>query len=369
MTDFRNCWTILCLTAVVVLYAPCAQVSGQRTSSRGVNPIGPRSMMQRRAVPARPMPPLINNNNPSMIGGNVNMGAAGAAGAGPLGFDYVPVPIYSGPTFYFDAATPDLSTGEMSIQDSMGTPGSLPLAGSRPTIRPRLNVSDPEAMNSAGVLQNIRRSVLEQIAQSAERPFSAEWYAAHESVVPIPIEGGNPWSSRSWDEAKAWIGLNGEPQRYDYRPDARGLIFVYRNEMREGRAVDARRSAVQLAGSASSAGPDDAPGLSLGVFAAVPPVEQPATTLWNLILDKTGVVSGYQYDLAADSVSPVRGAVDPASQRTAWQAGNAVVETGLGNLTDDLARALVFRADGWTQPWILMRIPESLLIPAQNNKE
>ena len=46
-----------------------------------------------------------------------------------------------------------------------------------------------------------------------------------------------------------------------------------------------------------------------------------------------------------------------------------MVETGLKNLTEDVARALVFREDGWTQPWILMRIPESAELPPRQDQQ
>jgi hypothetical protein len=35
------------------------------------------------------------------------------------------------------------------------------------------------------------------------------------------------------------------------------------------------------------------------------------------------------------------------------------------NLTRQVTRALLFRNDGWTQPWILMRVPESNPVQAK----
>ena len=45
----------------------------------------------------------------------------------------------------------------------------------------------------------------------------------------------------------------------------------------------------------------------------------------------------------------------------AWHVEGTVWETGLKNLTQDAARMLVFRQDGWTQTWILMRLGEQLV--------
>jgi hypothetical protein len=73
-------------------------------------------------------------------------------------------------------------------------------------------------------------------------------------------------------------------------------------------------------------------------------------------------------DLASSEVRPLHGAVDTASQRAAWRAGDDVMAVGLANLTEEVSRALIFRADGWTQPWILMRIDESLLAASPATK-
>jgi hypothetical protein len=360
MKNFQDFLALNLLAGAVLLYATCGPAAGQigqrGMSSRGVNAVGSRNTMLRRAAPPVTTGPL---NNGAIYGGN-------AGGSGPLNFGYIP--FFAGPGFYVDPSTANLGGGEMSSPGELGPPSALPSSGSRPSIRPRLNISDPEAMNRTGVLPSIRDTILEQLAQVAERPFTAPWYAAHPSVVPVSVEGDNAWRTCNWTEASQWLGMDAEPQRYDYRPDKNGLILVYRNEAREGRAVDARKPAVQLAGSSEPVA-DEPPGLSLGIFAAVPPVDEPVQILWHLVLGKSGVVSGNQYDLATDSMQPVGGALDPATQRTAWKAGTAVVETGLKNLTEDVARALVFREDGWTQPWILMRIPEPAELPPQQGQQ
>jgi hypothetical protein len=213
-------------------------------------------------------------------------------------------------------------------------------------------------MNSRGILKQIRDAVDEQIAKCAERPFSPEWFAAHGSVAPSSVEGGDPWRGSSWSDIQALVGVDGAPQRYDFRPDNRGLIFVYRDGARRERAVDARGAAEQLAHTARVTEAEP-PGLSLGVFAAVPPVDEPVKSLLQLAISKSGTISGCQYDFATDAIQPLRGALDQASQRAAWQIEGAVMEAGIHNLTEEVSRALLFRNDGWTQAWILMRIPPS----------
>ncbi|MHB8973840.1 MAG: hypothetical protein ACYC3X_25040 [Pirellulaceae bacterium] len=356
MRDLKNHFAMLVLSGAAILHTTCAEVAGQGAgqvsqrgiSSRGINAIGSRSTMQRRPNATSPL----MNQNQTMSPGNVNSG-------GPLNMGYVP--IFSGPGFYLDPSMVNSGAGDIASPGDINSLGGEPATGVRPNIRPRLNIAEQAAKGTTGVLQTIRKTVLEQIARCPDKPFSSAWYAAHESVVPGGHEGDNAWSGSSWVEVKEWIGLDAEPQRYDYRPDSSGLILVYRNDKREGRAVDARKPAVLLASTSRSAA-DEPLGRSLGVFAAVPPTDKSVQTLFHLVVGKSGAVSGYQYDFTSDSVQPLQGAVDLAAQRAAWQAGNTVVEAGLKNLTEDVARALVFRDDGWTQSWILMRIPESTAI-------
>ena len=53
--------------------------------------------------------------------------------------------------------------------------------------------------------------------------------------------------------------------------------------------------------------------------------------------------------------------VDKKSQRTAWTVFDQtrpIMETGINNLTENSAPALVHFADGQTQQWLLVRLKE-----------
>ena len=220
---------IVSLAGTLVLNGTSAEVVAQTSqrgySTRGVNPVG----TQRSAARARVTRPMSNRSVLSNRA-NVNPG-------GPLSFDYAPR--MTGPTVFFDSSMFGAS-GDMAASADMGMQGNAFSAGSRPSIRPRLDIGDRDAMNSKGVLGRIRSAVLQQIAQCPEQPFSPQWYAAHDSVTPIRTSGGDPWTGSSWTEAQAWLGMDAEPQHYDFRPDSRGLIFVYQDDEQRGRAVDAR---------------------------------------------------------------------------------------------------------------------------------
>ncbi len=220
---------LIALSAAMIWHVTIAEVAAQVSSrrgisSRGMSPVGSRSSG------------VMNTMRPT-YGPTYGMGANAG---GPLNFGYVPN--LGGPVMYFDSSA-FAPLGDSTLQGNIGSQGDMSSqdagapAGFRPTIRPRLDISDRDAMNSNGILKNIRDVVLEQVARCPEKPFTPEWYSAHGSVVPARTKSGNSYYSSSWDEVKEWVGLDAQPQRYDFRPDERGLIFVYQDDVARERAV------------------------------------------------------------------------------------------------------------------------------------
>ncbi len=346
-------------------------------STRGINPIGVGN--QGMVGVARQSYNRPNLGTSWYMGrsnlGPMNMNTAGPLSVGNTG-SFGNSGFLSGPTFDLGTFAPYMGSyvpfAPMNSFDMYGYPVDAGMAGDmsatgmesspavRPSIRPRLDTRDQNILSTNRIMQKISQTVVDQIRRAPERPFSAPWYAAHQSVVPVSTESGDAWTVRDWAEVSGFVGLSSLPLAYDYFPDDTGIIFAYRNRDMLGRAVDQRAEAVALAHTAPAESPTE-PGMSLGVFALVPPVEQPVQSLVHLVVSPTGSLAGYQYDFPADATTPVRGMLDKETQRVAWQVGDNVVETGLENLTRDVSRALLFRGDGWVQPWIFMRVPESAL--------
>ena len=81
----------------------------------------------------------------------------------------------------------------------------------------------------------------------------------------------------------------------------------------------------------------------------------------QLAVSKQGVVNGTLHNTATGSTQVVEGMVDKESQRAAWAVqGQArpIMETGVVNLTEDTAPALLHFADGQTQQWLMVRLEE-----------
>lgn len=104
--------------------------------------------------------------------------------------------------------------------------------------------------------------------------------------------------------------------------------------------------------------------MSLGVFAITndgKPSDAEPTMYLQLAVSKEGVLNGTFQNTATDSVQPIEGMVDKETQRAAWTIegkSTPIMETGISNLTQDTAPALVHFADGQTQQWLLVRLKQ-----------
>jgi hypothetical protein len=113
--------------------------------------------------------------------------------------------------------------------------------------------------------------------------------------------------------------------------------------------------------------PDVDPGavewMPLGVFALTQQdgsVED-ATLFLQLAVSKEGIIAGSLQNTATGDAFEVEGTIDRESQRAAWgRVGESwpIMETGIYNLTENEAGALIHFADGQTQQWTMTRLDE-----------
>ena len=85
------------------------------------------------------------------------------------------------------------------------------------------------------------------------------------------------------------------------------------------------------------------------------------TLFIQLAINKEGVIAGTFKNMATDQVQTLEGMADKKSQRVAWGIkgqDRPIMETGLSSLTEDSPPALIHFADGQTQQWLMVRLPE-----------
>ncbi|MEO1496416.1 MAG: hypothetical protein AAFV43_04625 [Planctomycetota bacterium] len=104
--------------------------------------------------------------------------------------------------------------------------------------------------------------------------------------------------------------------------------------------------------------------MPLGVFALTAEGVNASSMYLQLAISKDAVIAGTFYNETTGVTHPVEGMVDEESQRAAWRAADGtnadiVMETGVYNLTQDEADALVHFGPDETQVWKLVRLDEA----------
>jgi hypothetical protein len=195
--------------------------------------------------------------------------------------------------------------------------------------------------------------------------FHPAWYTAHPGAwYAAGWAAGAAWTAATWPTAAAYVGLSNEPEyTYDY-----GSNIVYQNNnvyvggQDAGTAQQYAQQATTLAEQGQTAdAPPTADWKPLGVYALVPGDQKTSNNMFQLAVDKDGVIRGNYYDGVMDTTTPVFGSVAKKTQRAAWTIGKTkdrVFEAGLYNLTQSEAPVLVHFGADKTQQWLLVRVEQ-----------
>jgi hypothetical protein len=192
--------------------------------------------------------------------------------------------------------------------------------------------------------------------------FNAGWHTAHPTA----------WRSAAWTAGTYWrwapyasiatfCSYPIYPVVYDYGSD---IVYqdnrVYYNGEPIATAEEYATQASGLAAAGQEAKPaDQEEWQPLGVFGMIQGEETDAKDLFQLAINKDGVIRGNYYNAMTDTSAPVYGSVDRKTQRAAWTVGekkDTVYETGLGNLSQPETTMLVHVGKDRTQQWTLVRM-------------
>jgi hypothetical protein len=194
--------------------------------------------------------------------------------------------------------------------------------------------------------------------------FRPAWFTAHPAAWRAAAwTAGTFWAGANWASVSQVCGYPPEPYLYDY-----GTTVVYEGDQvyYEGEPVctaqEYTEQAVGIAKVGLEAKPaQDAEWTSLGVFGMVQGDETDANNIFQLAINKDGIIRGNYYNALTDTTLPVYGAVEKRTQRAAWTVGDrkdTVYETGIGNLTQPQTEVLVHFGPDRTQQWTLVRLEE-----------
>lgn len=105
---------------------------------------------------------------------------------------------------------------------------------------------------------------------------------------------------------------------------------------------------------------EEAEWMPLGTFAvSSDEQETEPTRVLQLAVNRDGVIAGTLYNTQTDQSDAVQGQVDKETQRVAFRIGESedvVVETGLYNLTQEEAPAMVHFGADRVENWLLVRL-------------
>lgn len=187
--------------------------------------------------------------------------------------------------------------------------------------------------------------------------------------------GRNYWRWATWGSVAGWVTWGwGQPQYYNYGDNVyyQGDT-VYYNDQPIASTEEYATQAEQIATSIPDVQPAEDSWMSLGVFALTSDTEsadEEPTMFIQLSVSKEGIIAGTFQNTATDTVQSIEGMVDRESQRAAWtivDQTRPLMETGIANLTQDTAPALIHFADGSTQQWLLVRLDEPKEQSANSN--
>ncbi len=176
----------------------------------------------------------------------------------------------------------------------------------------------------------------------------------------------NWWAYATAGAVTGWMirGINTQPVYFDYGTN---LYYegdnVYYDGQAIGTAEEYAAQAQTIAASVPDVDPDAVEWLPLGVFAltATDGTAEDSTLFLQLAISKEGIIAGTFQNTATGKSFEVEGTIDDESQRAAWgPVGESwpIMETGVFNLTEPEAGALLHFEDGETQQWTLLRLDE-----------
>lgn len=194
--------------------------------------------------------------------------------------------------------------------------------------------------------------------------FTRAWYARYPGAwFAAGWATGAAWTAASWSAVASTCGYPAEAANYDYGSSVvyeGDTVYVDGELAGTTEAYAERATAIADAGRKAQQAKDEE-WLPLGVFAMVQGEETTAYNLFQLAIDKQGILRGNYFNALTDSTEPVYGSVNKKSQRAAWTVGerkSPVYEAGIGNLTLNQTTMMVHYGQDRSQQFTLFRIEQ-----------
>jgi len=195
--------------------------------------------------------------------------------------------------------------------------------------------------------------------------YGEAWHAANPGAwTATGWKAGYAWTPAAWPAVGASLGWAADVQPVSYSYGGNVTYQddqVYYGSQPVATAEQYYQQASTLAQNPPAADTKGDEWLPLGVFAMVRKEQSEPQFVMQLAVNKSGAIGGNYSDLISGTNVPIQGAVDKKTQRAAWTVGKnktTVCETGIYNLTQDEAPALIHVGKDKTQQWLLVRLKQ-----------
>jgi hypothetical protein len=204
--------------------------------------------------------------------------------------------------------------------------------------------------------------------------FGHDWWHNHPDAWWSNGYANGVWAAATWSTLNNWFGQAWPPISYDYGDNLTYVDnSVYLNDEPISSIGDYYQSAAGLVQAGEQANipsqsptndqpnPANAKWMSLGVFNALRENEKTSDMMFQLAVNKDGIIRGNYYNTSDKNDQQVDGSVDKKTQRVAWvveDKKNIIFDTGLYNLTQDETPVLVHVGKDKTEQWLLVRLKQ-----------
>jgi hypothetical protein len=207
-----------------------------------------------------------------------------------------------------------------------------------------------------------RTGNLIRAGQLAQNAFGSDWYDDYGSAWIANNIIGNLWTPAPWTTVNSWFNTTWPAVGYNYGNELtydNGNVNLYGVPI--ATAGEYYRSAVNLAAQGKQDPPKNVDWLPLGIFAAVRGEEKTTNMMFQLAVDKAGVLRGNYFNTTDKNVQHIQGAVDKKTQRVTWivvDRPSIIFDTGLYNLTKNETTILVHFDKDRVEQWTLVRLKQ-----------
>ncbi|CAN5487892.1 hypothetical protein BH11PLA2_BH11PLA2_46550 [soil metagenome] len=195
--------------------------------------------------------------------------------------------------------------------------------------------------------------------------FHPAWYTAHPGCwAAAGWAAGAAWTAAPYAAVSDYCGLAAaSAPDYDYGSS----VVVQDNEVSmNGTSVCTAQQFADQATTIATAGqtaaaPTTDEWKSLGVFALAQVGEATSNNIFQLAVNKAGIIRGNYYDGLMDTTTEVYGSIDKSTQRAAWTIGkkkDRVFEAGVFNLTQEQCPCLIHFGTEKTTQMLLVRVQQ-----------